>query len=383
MAERLHYRGPDDSGHYASSGVALAHRRLSIINVGGGKQPLLNEDGGVALVCRGEIYNHGTLRAGLEGRHRFRTRSDSEVIFHLYEEKGTSCVQYLDGMFAFAVTNGERFLAARDPLGIKPLYIGRDEDAGVWFAPELKSLPTTCMNIAELPPGSFLTEQGVVQRWFVPTWREPPANPEPPDPRVLAQKLTLAVTKRLMSDVPIGVFLSGGLDSIVIAALVRHQISELHSFAVGLDSSADLLAARRVAEHLGMRHHEYVYTADEAARVIPTVIAHLESYDPALIRSAVFCYFVSKLTSEHVKVVLTGEGSDEAFADYRYFKSIDDPAALHRECVRLLLGLHNMNLQRVDRMTMAHGLEGQVPFLDVGFLAWAMALDPVEKVHRS
>ncbi|MBI2894362.1 MAG: asparagine synthase B [Deltaproteobacteria bacterium] len=383
MAERLRYRGPDDAGHYASDSVALAHRRLSIIDVGGGKQPLLSEDGLVALVCNGEIYNHRALRAGLEGRHRFHTRSDSEVILHLYEDKGPSCVRDLDGMFAFVVTDGERFLAARDPLGIKPLYIGRDAGAGIWFASELKSLPTTCTDVAELPPGSLLTEQGVVQRWFVPTWSEPPASPEPADPGALAQALDVAVTKRLMSDVPVGVFLSGGLDSSVIAALVSRQIPELHSFAVGLDGSPDLFAARRVAEHLGTRHHEYVYAAEEAARALPTVIAHLESYDPALIRSAVPCYFVSKLTSEHVKVVLTGEGADEAFAGYRYLQGIDDPAALQRECVRLLLALHNMNLQRVDRMTMAHGLEGRVPFLDVGFLSWAMALDPAAKLHRS
>ena len=383
MAERLRYRGPDDSGHYESSSVVLVHHRLSIIDVAGGKQPLLNEDGRVTLVCNGEIYNHRELRAGLEGRHCFRTRSDSEVILHLYEEKGPLCVQDLDGMFAFVVTDGERFLAARDPLGIKPLYVGRDKETGVWFASELKSLPATCRGIAELPPGSFMTEQGVVQRWFIPRWIEPRNDPEPPDPRVLAEKLDTAVTKRLMSDVPLGVFLSGGLDSSVIAALVRRQIHELHSFAVGLEDSPDLVAARRVAEHLGTQHREYVYSAQEAVRVLETVIAHLESYDSALIRSAVPCYFVSKLTSEHVKVVLTGEGSDEVFAGYRYFKGIDDPAALHRECVQLLRGLYNINLQRVDRMTMAHALEGRVPFLDVGFLAWAMALDPVEKVHRS
>jgi asparagine synthase (glutamine-hydrolysing) len=186
-----------------------------------------------------------------------------------------------------------------------------------------------------------------------------------------------------MADVPLGVFLSGGLDSSMIAALVRRQITGLHSFAVGLDGSSDLLAARCAAAHLGTRHHERVYTPEELVHALPTVIAHLESYDPALIRSAVPCYFVSELTSQHVKVVLTGEGSDEAFAGYRYFTNIDDPAALHRECARLLLGLHNMNLQRVDRMTMAHGLEGRVPFLDVDFLTWAMGLDPAEKLHHS
>lgn len=379
MAERLRHRGPDDSNHYTSSTAALAHRRLSIIDVRGGQQPILNESGDVALVCNGEIYNHRSLRAGLEGNHRFGTHSDSEVILHLYEDKGPACISELDGMFAFVVADGERFLAARDPLGIKPLYFGRDED-GIWFASELKSLPSACRDVAEIPPGSFMTETGAVQRWFHPTWTE---SSRVPNPHVLAQQLERAVLKRLMSDVPLGVFLSGGLDSSIIAALVRRHISELHSFAVGLEGSADLLAARRAAEHIGTRHHEYVYTPDEAAQVLPTVIAHLESYDPALIRSAVPCYFVSKLTAEHVKVVLTGEGADEAFAGYHYFRGISDPSTLHRECVRLLLGLHNMNLQRVDRMTMAHGLEGRVPFLDIEFLAWAMAADPAQKLHRA
>jgi asparagine synthase (glutamine-hydrolysing) len=381
MANRLRHRGPDDSGHHEASGMALAHRRLSIIDVGGGRQPLLSEDDRIALVCNGEIYNHRELRAGLEGRHHFRTRSDSEVILHLYEEKGPSCVEDLDGMFAFVMTDGERLLAARDPLGIKPLYVAHDE-GGMWFASELKSVPRWCRDVVELPPGSCMTEEGVVRPWFGHRWLEPHRSPEPSDHHVLFEKLDAAVTKRLMSDVPLGVFLSGGLDSSVIAALVRRRVSGLHSFAVGLEGSPDLLAARHAARHLATLHHEYIYSAEEAVGVLRTVISHLESYDTALIRSAVPCYLVSKLTAEHVKVVLTGEGSDEVFAGYRYFGGMDDPAALHRECVRLLSGLHNMNLQRVDRMTMAHGLEGRVPFLDVGFLAWAMALDPAEKVHR-
>jgi asparagine synthase (glutamine-hydrolysing) len=382
MADRLRHRGPDDSGSWGSSGAALAHRRLSIIDVAGGAQPIVGDDGRLTLVCNGEIYNHRQLRAGLEGRHRFHSRSDSEVILHLYEERGVSCVEALDGMFSFVITNGEHVLAARDPLGIKPLYVGRD-GPGLWFASELKSVPRRCTEIAELPPGSCMTEEGVARPWFTPGWVEPRRPAEPPDVRLLAEKLTAAVCKRLMSDVPLGVFLSGGLDSSIVSALVRPEIPVLHSFAVGLEGSPDLLAARRVAGHLGTRHHEYVYTPREAVEVLRDVIAHLESYDAALIRSAVPCYFVSKLTSEHVKVVLTGEGSDEVFAGYRYFAGMTDPAALHYECSRLLSGLHNMNLQRVDRMTMAHGLEGRVPFLDVDFLAWAMALDPAEKIHRA
>jgi asparagine synthase (glutamine-hydrolysing) len=381
-ADRLRHRGPDAAGYWGSSGAALAHRRLSIIDVAGGAQPLLAEDGRLALVCNGEIYNHRRLRAGLEGRHRFHTRSDSEVILHLYEEGGAACVEALDGMFAFVLTDGDHVLAARDPLGIKPLYVGRD-GPGFWFASELKSVPPRCTELAELPPGSCMTEEGVARPWFTPGWLEPRRSGEPPDGRLLAERLTGAVSKRLMSDVPLGVFLSGGLDSSVVAALVRREIPVLHSFAVGLEGSPDLLAARRVAAHLRTVHHEYVYTPREAAGVLRDVVSHLESYDAALIRSAVPCYFVSRIASEYVKVVLTGEGSDEAFAGYRYFAAMTDPAALHRECARLLAGLHNMNLQRVDRMTMAHGLEGRVPFLDVDFLALAMALDPAEKIHRA
>lgn len=379
MAELLRHRGPDDAAAQSAGASALAHRRLSIIDVAGGRQPLTNEDGRAALVCNGEIYNFRALRSRLEGRHRFATNSDSEVILHLYEEKGADCVRELDGMFAFVLTDGDRFLAARDAFGIKPLYVGRDRDGGgLWFASELKALPADCRHVAEFPPGTLMTEHGA-RRWFEPPWLEPASDPEPGDAGALRGELERAVEKRLMSDVPLGVFLSGGLDSSAIAAIVRRSIPDLHSFAVGLDGSPDLLAARRAAEHIGTRHHEYVYTRDEAEAAVEHVIAHLESYDPALIESSVPCYFVSKLASQHVKVVLSGEGADEVFAGYGYFADIRDPAALHAECTRLLLGLHNMNLQRVDRMTMAHALEGRVPFLDLAFVARAMRQDPALK----
>ena len=381
LNERLRHRGPDDSGHHRLRNAALAHRRLSIIDVNGGKQPLLDVDGAAALVCNGEIYNHRAIRAELEPQHRFRTGSDSEAILHLYKARGSASVEELDGMFAFVVADGDGFLAARDPFGIKPLYAGRDAE-GSWFASELKALPAACRDVKEIPPGSLLTESGEVRRWFNPPWRDPASEPVAAEPSVLTAKLETAVVKRLMSDVPLGVFLSGGLDSSIISGLVRRHRSDLHSFAVGMDGAPDLPAARCVADHLGTRHHEYRYTPTEATRALEHVIYHLESYDAALIRSAVPCYFVSKLASEHVKVVLSGEGADEAFAGYRYMSEIHDPAALHRECVRLLLNLHNMNLQRVDRMTMAHALEGRVPFLDVDFVAWAMALDPAEKLQR-
>jgi asparagine synthase (glutamine-hydrolysing) len=382
VADRLRHRGPDERGDYTSAQAALSHCRLSIIDVAGGTQPIRSIDGRSVIVCNGEIYNHRELRLELEVRNHFTSRSDSEVILHLYRERGTACLEALDGMFAFVVVDGDRFLAARDPLGIKPLYVGRDPIAGWWFASELKALPRACTDVAELPPGSALTEKGLIRRWFSAPWVEPPAQPQAPDPHELLSRLTRAVTKRLMSDVPLGVFLSGGLDSSVIAAIMRTEISDLHSFAVGTLGSADLLAARQVAAHLGTRHHEHVYTEADAVAAIPEVVAHLESYDAALIRSAVPCYFLSRLTAEHVKVVLSGEGSDEAFAGYRYFGEFTEPGELHRECARLLAGLHNMNLQRVDRMTMAHGLEGRVPFLDIDFLRWGMSLDPAVKLHR-
>ena len=375
-AELLRHRGPDDAAAHAWTHAALAHRRLSIIDVGGGRQPLANEDGSIGLVCNGEIYNFRSLRSRLERKHRFRSWSDSEVIVHLYEESGPACVRELDGMFAFVLTDGERFLAARDPFGIKPLYVGRDASgSGLWFASELRALPDGCESVAEVQPGTLMTERGV-ERWFHPPWLDPPSDPDPPDTAALRRSLERAVEKRLMSDVPIGVFLSGGLDSSAIAALMKRSLPVLHSFAVGLEGSPDLAAARRVAKHVGTEHHEYVYTRLEAASAIEQVVEHLESYDAALIESSVPCWFVSKLAAEYVKVVLSGEGADELFGGYRYFADIADPTELHRECVRLLLGLHNMNLQRVDRMTMAHALEGRVPFLDPELVALAMRQDP-------
>lgn len=380
LAERLRHRGPDEGGAVATGRAALAHRRLSIIDVAGGRQPIASEDESIKLVCNGEIYNFRALRSRLEGAHRFRTKSDSEVIVHLYEELGPDCVKALDGMFAFVLVAGDRFLAARDPLGIKPLYVARTAD-GMWFASELKALPPGCLDVAEVPPGTLLTEEGPA-RWFDPPWLEPPAEPDPGEPGSLRAAIERAVEKRLMSDVPLGVFLSGGLDSSVVAALVRRHVGEVDSFAVGTAGSPDLAAARRVADHLGTRHHEYVYTPAEAEEALTGVIAHLESYDPALIESAVPCYFVSRLAAERVKVVLSGEGADEVFAGYRYLADIQDPAALHRECARLLLGLHNMNLQRVDRMSMAHALEARVPFLDRDLVALGMRRDPALKVTR-
>jgi asparagine synthase (glutamine-hydrolysing) len=381
-ADRLRHRGPDADGFRVAGDVMFAHRRLAIVDVQGGAQPLTSEDGRVSLICNGEIYNHALLRQTLMTRHTFATQSDSEVIVHLYEELGPRSVDLLCGMFAFVLTDGRRVFAARDALGIKPLYVGRDDGEGLWFASEIKALQSLCTQIDEFPPGCFYTSEHGFERFYEPSWVEASTGRGDLGTHDLATALELATTRHLMGDVPVGVLLSGGLDSSLLAALARPHTDRLHTFTVGFDGSPDLLAASEVARHLGATHHERVYTLADMLAVLERVIYHLESYDPALIRSAIPCYFVSQLAAEHVKVVLCGEGADEIFAGYRYFGNLSDPRLLHRESVRILHGLHNINLQRADRMTMAHALEGRVPFLDNEFVDVAMRLDPALKVHR-
>lgn len=375
----LVHRGPDGTAAAASGRALLGHTRLAIVDVEGGRQPMRGEDRRFVLVCNGEIYNHQRLRAQLAASHQLQSQSDSEVVLHLYEDLAAGCVHELDGMFAFFVTDGQRFLAARDPLGIKPLYVGWNSGKQeLWFASEFKGLLSHCDGFMPLPPGSYLTHAGEVQRWFSPGWPTRVGD-QAADPAELRRRLDAAVVKRLMSDVPVGVFLSGGLDSSIIAALARAHVGVLDTFAVGVAGAPDLEAARHVAAALGARHRECTYTRQDVEAALEAVIYHLESYDPALIRSALPCYFLSRLAAESVKVVLTGEGADELFGGYAYFGAIADPASFHGECASLLLGLHGMNLQRVDRMTMAHGLEGRVPFLDVDFVDWSMRVDPRHK----
>ncbi|HVJ14510.1 MAG TPA: asparagine synthase B [Polyangiaceae bacterium] len=378
----LAHRGPDGVGTLSLGHAGSAHTRLAIVDLVGGQQPMRGEHDRSLLVCNGEIYNHGSLRERLEAKHVFRSKSDSEVVLHLYEDHGPECAAKLDGMFAFFVSDGHRFVAARDPLGIKPLYYGPGRAGGLWLASEFKALLEPCETFAALPPGSVLTERGEVTRWFRPGWEERIGTQQTFTPSDLLGRLRRSVEKRLMSDVPMGAFLSGGLDSSIVTALARPHLRSLKTFAVGLKGTPDLEAARIASHALSTKHHERTYTVHDVARHLPKIIHHLESYDAALIRSAVPCYFLAELTAEHVKVVLTGEGADELFAGYGYFKNIDDPAALHAECAGLLLGLHAMNLQRVDRMTMAHGVEARVPFLDVEFVDWAMSIAPELKLVR-
>ncbi len=385
MMDKLSHRGPDDRGTYVGGNIVLGQTRLSIIDVSSGRQPIFAEDGQQCIICNGEIYNHLILRDGLR-RHRFRTNSDTEVILHLFEELGGESVSQLDGMFAFVLYDGKDILVARDPLGIKPLYQGQ-KDSCLFFASEIKALDGVVDSIQEFPPGYYYSsKEGLVQYYHLPDIADWNGNVDEIG-KTLRGKLSRAVQKRWMSDVPLGCFLSGGIDSSLIAAISKQNFDHLDTFCVGLGKEApDLISARRVAHFLGTEHHEYVYTEDEVMEALPDIIYHLESFDPALVRSAIPCYFVSRLTRDYVKVILTGEGSDEAFAGYHYFKRLGSKEDVHQESVKTLSGLHNMNLQRVDRATMAHSIEGRVPFLDIDFVEYAISIDPrlklAGKKHR-
>jgi asparagine synthase (glutamine-hydrolysing) len=395
MLDRLVHRGPDDEGEVRVDGAWLGHRRLSIVDVDGGHQPFANASGDVWLVGNGEVYNHEQVRATLAPAP-FATRSDNEVALHLLDERGPAALDELEGMFAFLVAAEDgRFIAARDPVGIKPLYWTPPPhapgDGPVLFASEMAAFAPAWMPYVEaFPPGCHWTPQGGLVRFAsaVPQHGEgaPAAaavwspDAEPPDTALAATRdiVIASVQRQMMGDVPVGVFLSGGLDSAIVAAIAARHLARngerLQTFAVGTRGSADLLAARVVARHLGSEHRERVYDAGEAVRALPDVVRAIEHFDPSLVRSAVPNFLLAEMTAEHVKVVLTGEGADELFAGYEYLRGFDSADALQAELMRTVHGLHNLNLQRCDRVTMAHGLEARVPFLDRQVIAYAFGL---------
>jgi len=393
MLERLSHRGPDDRGEVSLEGAWLGHRRLSIVDVDGGRQPLRGSGEECHFVGNGEIYNHAALRARL-GDDRFRTASDNEVALHVVERDGPEGLAELNGMFAFVMAGGEAgFLAARDPVGIKPLYWAR-HDGGVAFASEMAAFdPGLRSRIEAFPPGHYWTPAAGLARFAPPvssalrsTAPSAIAPRDVPADALMRTRWTLvdAVERQMMGDVPVGVFLSGGLDSSLVAAIAARYLARhgelLQTFAVGTEGSADLLAARHVAEFLETEHRERVYTAEEAIAALPETVATIEAFDPSLVRSAVPNWMLAEMAARHVKVVLTGEGSDELFAGYRYMRALDEPDELHAELVRSVEGLHNLNLQRCDRVTMAHGLEARVPFLDREVIEHALRLPAAWKL---
>jgi len=374
MLSGLVHRGPDAEGLVDLDGRGtLGHRRLSIVDLAGGDQPFVT--GNDALVANGEIYNAPDLRAELSRSRRFASRSDNEVILHLLAEEGPAAVRRLRGMFAFALASDGELLLGRDPIGIKPLYRGQLGDSLV-FSSELRTLPAGTTDVTPIEPGTVWSDRTGTSRYY----EIPDPDPEPGDlhhhARRVRTALETSVVRRLMADVPIGAFLSGGLDSSAIVALIRRHVPELHTFSVGLPGSPDLEAARAVSRHVGTIHHEHVIDPDEIVEHLPEIVLALESYDQDLVRSAVPTFFTARLAAQHVKVVMTGEGADELFAGYEYHKDLARPDDIHADARRSLGELHHVNLQRVDRLTMAHSLEARVPFLDLDLIEVALAIPP-------
>jgi len=399
MAKCLRHRGPDWSGIYSNEKAILAHERLAIVDPTSGKQPLFSEDKNLILSANGEIYNHQALRKQFDGKYNFQTKSDCEVILALYKEKGTKFLDELNGIFGFALYDVEKdeYLIARDHMGIIPLYIGWDQNGTFYVASELKALEGHCTKIELFPPGHYLSskEEGY-QKWYKRDWRDY-ENVKDNEASIaeLREALEAAVHRQLMSDVPYGVLLSGGLDSSITSALAKKYSDKriesgdtdaawwprLHSFATGLEGSPDLAAARKVADYLDTVHHEIKFTIQEGIDAIKDVIYQLETYDVTTIRASTPMYLMARaIKAMGIKMVLSGEGADEIFGGYLYFHKAPNAKEFHEETVRKLDNLHQYDCLRANKSLAAWGIEGRVPFLDKEFMDVAMRINPKEKM---
>lgn len=399
MSRKLRHRGPDWSGIYCGKTAILAHERLSIVDPQSGGQPLFSPDGKLILAVNGEIYNHREIREKYKDKYEFRTGSDCEVILALYRDKGISFLEDLSGIFAFALYDEENddFLIARDPIGVIPLYIGFDNDGKVYCASELKALEGFCDRYEPFLPGHYYSgKEGKMTRWYTRDWSSYDAvkDNETSIP-LLRESLETAVRRQLMSDVPYGVLLSGGLDSSVISAIARKYASrrietdgkneawwpQLHSFAVGLEGAPDLAKAKEVAEHIGTVHHEIHYTIQEGLDALRDVIYYIETYDVTTVRASTPMYLLARvIKSMGIKMVLSGEGADEVFGGYLYFHKAPDAKAFHEETIRKLSKLYLYDCLRANKALCAWGVEGRVPFLDKEFLDVAMRINPADKM---
>ena len=389
MLDALPHRGPNDRGIHQNGHAVFGHTRLSIVDVAGGRQPILANGGSLGIICNGEIYNFRKLRTKISPKYRFKTKSDTEVILHLYQEKGPGCVKELDGMFAFAIFDGEDFMLARDPIGIKPLYYGYHK-GHLYFSSELGAMSLAGVDeVHEFPAGHYFTpKEGFVRYYEIPEIEDHLLTDVEKTCKVIRRTFIESVKKRLLADpeVPVGSFCSGGLDSSIVAAIAAEEIPHLHTFVVGMrdedgDVSDDIKASRIAADHIGSTHHELLFTEEEYREALPIVIRELESYDPSLVRCAVPCYFTCKLAADHVTVVLTGEGADELFTGYHYMKHFPMDK-LNLEARRCVGNLHNINLQRADRMGMYFSLELRVPFLDEAMVNLSMKIPPELKIRE-
>jgi asparagine synthase (glutamine-hydrolysing) len=387
LSKRMSHRGPDESDtHISRNGHILSHERLSIIDLHTGRQPIQGSST-AWMIHNGEIYNHQELRQGILKDHTFRTKSDSEVIVHLYEKFGYDFVDRLDGDFAFVVIDGDDYIAGRDPLGVKPLYYGMDERGRMYFASEMKPITDQCKTFATFPPGHYYTPSTGFVKYYKPEYEDFTKANKELDLSLIREKLTEATRKRLMTDVPIGVLLSGGLDSSLISSIAARLLKEkeLHSFSIGLDAdSPDAKAARKVADFLGTKHHEVHFTIEQGIAILDKLIWHLETYDVTSIRASTPMYFLSKaITDLGVKVVLSGEGADEIFGGYLYFRNAPSTIDFQKETIERVQKLFTADLLRADKSTMANGLEVRVPFLDKAFLDTAMLINGEEKQPKT
>lgn len=399
MSQKIRHRGPDWSGIYVGKTAILAHERLSIVDPQSGGQPLYSPDKKQALAVNGEIYNHRDIRERYAGRYEFQTGSDCEVILALYRDKGIDFLEDLNGIFAFALYDEEKddYLIARDPIGVIPLYIGKDNEGRVYVASELKALEGFCDEYEPFLPGHYYwSREGKMTRWYKRDWTSYDAvKDNPASVQDVHDALEAAVQRQLMSDVPYGVLLSGGLDSSVISAIAKKYSAmrvetdntaaawwpQLHSFAVGLKGAPDLAKAKEVADHIGTVHHEINYTVQEGLDAIRDVIYYIETYDVTTVRASTPMYLLARvIKSMGIKMVLSGEGADEVFGGYLYFHKAPTPRDFHEETVRKLSKLHLYDCLRANKSLSAWGVEGRVPFLDKEFLDVAMRLNPAAKM---
>jgi len=399
MSKKVRHRGPDWSGIYANKKAILAHERLAIVDPASGKQPLFSADKKLVLAANGEIYNHKELKGQFEGDYEFQTASDCEVILSLYQKKGVDFIDELNGIFGFAIYDSEKdeYFIARDHMGIIPLYIGWDKNGTFYVASELKALEGVCTKIELFPPGHYLhSSDGAFVKWYQRDWTDYEAVKENQTSiQAIHDALEAAVKRQLMSDVPYGVLLSGGLDSSVTSALAKKFSQkriesdgtkdawwpQLHSFSVGLEGSPDLEAARKVADHIGTVHHEIEFTIQEGLDAIKDVIYNLETYDITTIRASTPMYLMARvIKSMGIKMVLSGEGADELFGGYLYFHKAPNAKEFHEETVRKLDKLHMYDCLRANKSLAAWGIEGRVPFLDKEFMDVAMRINPKDKM---
>lgn len=399
MSKIIRHRGPDWSGIFSNDKAILAHERLAIVDPASGKQPLFSKDGRLVLAANGEIYNHQLLRQQFEGKYEFQTQSDCEVILALYQEKGPHFIDEMNGIFGFALYDVEKdeYFIARDHMGIIPLYMGWDQFGTFYVASELKALEGYCTKIELFPPGHYLSSKdGELVQWYQREWTEFEAvKANETSIQEIRKALEAAVHRQLMSDVPYGVLLSGGLDSSITSAIAKKFAQkriesgdtvdawypQLHSFAVGLEGSPDLAAARKVADHLGTIHHEIKFTIQEGLDAVRDVIYNIETYDVTTIRASTPMYLMARvIKSMGIKMVLSGEGSDELFGGYLYFHKAPNAREFHEETVRKLSKLHMYDCLRANKSLAAWGIEGRVPFLDKEFMDVAMRINPQDKM---